>query len=122
MRRQRLACAHLLDTHLTPSRDAFSEVAHHHGHCAAAAPGGLRPAPASRSREAYSHLQRNIANSSFAFVAQSKFVPERRTEDARPQGRLRDDELIGADERTDVRIAEVLTVHGRVPGVFRDTE
>ena len=74
MRRQRLACAHLLDTHLTPSRDAFSEVAHHHSHCAAAAPGGLRPAPASRSREAYSHLQRNIANSSFAFVAQLEWV------------------------------------------------
>jgi hypothetical protein len=55
-------------------------------------------------------------------ITSSKFVPERRTEDARSQGRLRDDELIGADEGTGVRIAEVLTVHGRVPGIFRDTE
>jgi hypothetical protein len=33
-----------------------------------------RPAPANRSRVAYSHLQRNIANFSFAFMAQLKGV------------------------------------------------
>ena len=49
----------------------------------------------------------------------SEFVADRGPEDPWPQGRLRDDELIGADEDAGVRIADVLTVHVHVPGILR---
>ena len=52
----------------------------------------------------------------------SKFVTDRDAENPRPQGRLRDDELIGADERAGVRVAEILTVNACVPGILRDAE
>ena len=52
MRHQRFACAHLSDTHLTFSTNAFSTVAHYHAFFNAAALGGLKPAPAGRLREA----------------------------------------------------------------------
>src|SRR6202049_3101402 len=51
----------------------------------------------------------------------SETVSERHAEDPRPQRRLRDDELIGADEYAGVRIAEVLAVDVDVPGILRDT-
>src|SRR5438552_18490576 len=52
----------------------------------------------------------------------SEFVADRGPEDPWPQGRLRDDELIGADEDAGVRIADVLTVHVHPPGILCNTE
>src|ERR1700674_1554712 len=52
----------------------------------------------------------------------SKFVLERAADDPRSKRGLRNDELIGADERAGVRIAEVFPIHGEDPVVFRDAQ
>src|SRR5438309_2398343 len=48
-----IAFARLPDSHLTPSGDAFCRNAHHPGHRADAACGGLEPPPTRRLRGAY---------------------------------------------------------------------
>jgi hypothetical protein len=48
----------------------------------------------------------------------SKRIAERRANDLRPQWYLRDDKLVGADERTGVRVGEILAVDGERPGVL----
>ena len=57
-----IAFARLPDSHLTPSGDAFCRNAHHPGHCADAACGGLEPPPTSRPRGTYPHLLHSIAS------------------------------------------------------------
>ena len=54
--------------------------------------------------------------------ARLETVANRGAQDPRPQRCLRDDELIGADEHTVVRIAQVLAVHVDPPGILRDAE
>ena len=62
---QWFACARLLGPHLTGSSPAFCRNAHHLGHCAEAASGGLNPHPVMRVREAVSHLSCSTAQRSF---------------------------------------------------------
>src|SRR5437764_22609 len=50
-----------------------------------------------------------------------ELVAERSSQHPRPQRRLRDDELIGADEHAGVRIAQVLAIHVQVPGILRES-
>ncbi len=61
-------------------------------------------------------------NHQLRFASHSELVPERDAEYPRPKGCLCDDELIGADERARMRIAEVLTVRGHDPGILRDAD
>jgi hypothetical protein len=62
---QRFACARILGSHLTGSSPAFCQNAHHLGHCAEAASGGLNPHPVMRGREAVSHLSCSTTRRSF---------------------------------------------------------
>src|SRR5882762_6231701 len=67
-------------------------------------------------------LHRRTISPHLSVWPSSEFVADRGAEDPWPQRRLRDDELVGADEDAGVRIAQVLTVHVHPPGILRDTE
>ena len=56
------------------------------------------------------------------FASPSKLVAAREAEYPRPKRRLCDDELIGADERAGVGIAEVLPECGHDPSILCDTD
>src|SRR5205807_3900965 len=63
-----------------------------------------------------------LHRSELAERAALELVAEGSSQHPRPQRRLRDDELIGADEHAGVRIAQVLAIHVQVPGILRDAE
>ncbi len=65
---------------------------------------------------------RAAAAAAAAPCSASELVAERAPSTRGRSGRLRDDELVGADEHAGVRVAEVLAVQVHVPGILRDPD